>query len=180
VDFQLHRLQRLPSGRGIAAYYNNTCIINLNAPPGTANRAEREAFFNTELIDLIPHTPTDLIMAGDFNCVLSNLDCTGHRNSSRTLERLIQGLGLVDVWGASVNRQTYTHYAHTGAARLDRIYVTEDLRRQKQGMETIAAAFTDHLAVLLRMAMTTPFIHRGRGIWRMNISYLNDLPFKTR
>ena len=124
MDLQLPRIKRLPSGRGIAAYYNNTCIINFYAPSGTANRAEREAHFNTELTHLIPHTATGLIMAGDLNCVLSNLDCTGHRNSSRTLERLIRGLGLVDVWDASVNRQTYIHHTPTGAARLDRIYVT--------------------------------------------------------
>ena len=74
----------------------------------------------------------DLIMAGDFNCVLSNLDCTDHRNSSTTLERLIQGLGLVYVSDASADRQICTHYTTTGAARLDRIYVSEDLRRQKQ------------------------------------------------
>jgi hypothetical protein len=48
-----------------------------------------------------------MITAGDFNCVISNLDCTGHHKSSRTLERLIQGLGLVDVWDAIVNRQIY-------------------------------------------------------------------------
>ena len=45
-------------------------------------------------------------------------------------------------------------------------------------METIAGAFTDHLAVLLRVAMTTPFIQTGRGIWRTNVTNLNDLPFQ--
>lgn len=128
-----HGIKRLPTGRGIAAYYYNTCIRKLYAPSGAANRAEREAFFNTELIDLIPHTPTEMIMVGDFKCVMSHLDCTGHRNSSRRLERLIQGLGQVDVWDATVNRQMYTHYKPTGAARLDIIYVTEDLWQQKQG-----------------------------------------------
>ena len=84
---------------------------------------------------------------------------------------------MVDVWEASVKRQTYTLYTPTGAAWLDRIYVTEDLRRQKQGVETIAA---DHLAVLLRVDMTTLFIHTGRVIWRMNTSNLNDLPFQDK
>jgi len=45
-------------------------------------------------------------------------------------------------------------------------------------VETIAGAFTDHLAVLLRVAMTTPFIQTGRGIWRTNVTNLNDLPFQ--
>ena len=34
--------------------------------------------------------------------------------------------------------------------------------------------------VLLRVAMSTPFIHRGKGVWRMNISYLNELPFQNK
>ena len=108
VELQLHGIKRLPTGRGFTAYFDNICIINLYAPSGAANRAEREVLFNTEILDLIPHTPTATIIAGDFNCVTSNLDCTGHYNGSRALERLIQGLGLVDVWEATANRQVYT------------------------------------------------------------------------
>jgi exonuclease III len=89
VDLQLWWIKRLPSGRGIAAYFDNTCIINLYAPSGAAHHADREAFFNTEMLDLIPHTPTDTIIAGDFKCVISNVDCTGHCDRSRALERLI-------------------------------------------------------------------------------------------
>jgi len=180
VDLHLHRIKRLPTGRGIAAYFDNTCIINLYAPSGTANRADREYFYNTEILDLIPHTPTDMIMAGDFNCVTSSIDSTGHCNRSRALERLIHGLDLEDAWDATPNRQIYTHYTSTGAARLDRIYVTEEVRRQKQGVETIVAAFTDHLAVLLRVAMSTPITHRGKGRWTMNISYLKEVPFQDK
>jgi len=107
VELQLHGIKRQPTGRGIAAYFDNICIINLFEPSRAANRAER-VFFNTEILDLIPHTPTATIIAGDFNCVTSNLDCTGHYNRSTALERSIQGLGLVDVWEATANRQVYT------------------------------------------------------------------------
>jgi len=67
-DLQMHRIRRLPSGRKLAAYCNNICLVNIYAPSGTSNRAEREAFFNSEVIDLLPLAPTELIMAGDFNC----------------------------------------------------------------------------------------------------------------
>jgi len=39
--------------------------------------------------------------------------------------------------------QAYTHYKPTGVARLDRIYVTEEIRRKKQGVVSIAAPVTD-------------------------------------
>ena len=44
VHLQLHRIRRLPCGRGLVAYYNNICILNVYAPSGRANRAERDFF----------------------------------------------------------------------------------------------------------------------------------------
>jgi len=46
----------------------------------------------------------------------------------------------------------YTHYTPTGASRIDRIYVTTKIMFKKEGVETVAAAFTDHLTVVLRIA----------------------------
>jgi len=133
VDFQLLRMRRLPLGRGLVAYYNNICLLNIYAPSGTSNRAKRETFFNSEVIELLPKVPTELIMAGDFNCVQTDNDCTGHRCNSRTMDGLLHGLRLTDVWDASLNTHAYTHYTPTGAARLDRIYVTDEIRKLKQG-----------------------------------------------
>jgi len=61
------------------------------------------------------------------------------------LESLIHDLRLSDAWDVALNPQAFTHYSPTLAARPDRIYVTEDLWRNKQGVETIAAAFTEYL-----------------------------------
>ena len=175
----MHTIGRLSSGRGTAAHYNNICFINVYAASGTSKRTEREAFhFNLDTINTLPRTPTDLIMAGDFNCVQSDSDCTGHRYSSRSLDMLIQGLKLVDVWNAPINMQVYTPYTPTGAAFLDRIYATENIRKNKQGIETFAAAFTDHMAVLVRINLMIPVIHRGRGRWYMNTTPLDDPHFR--
>jgi len=102
-------------------------------------------------------------MAGDFNCVQTENDCTGHRYSRRALERLINGLQMTDVRDASLNNHTYTYYTPNGAARLDRIYATDDIRKQKTGVETLVAAFADHLAVLLRVHLSIPFTCREEG-----------------
>lgn len=64
-DLQMHRIRRLPSGRGLVPYYNNICLLNIYAPSGSANRAERETFYNSEVIELLLQVLTSLIMAGD-------------------------------------------------------------------------------------------------------------------
>jgi hypothetical protein len=56
----------------------------------------------------------------------------------------------------------------------------EGLRRNNQGVETIAAAFIDLLAVLLRVNLAIPFTHRRHGRWRMNVSYLSDRDFQGK
>ena len=174
LHIQFQRIERIPSGRGIAAYLDDACIINIYAPSGTAKRTEREEFFNTDILGLLPLSPIQLIIAGDFNCVLNNKDCTGQRTSSQALHRLINGLKLKDAWDPNINPYGFTHYTATGVTRIDRMYLSEDLICHKQGTETIAAAFTDHLAVLLRIQLATPRTLRGKGRWIMNTSFMED------
>jgi endonuclease/exonuclease/phosphatase family metal-dependent hydrolase len=104
-----------------------------------------------------------MILAGDFNCILDTVDSTGHKNFSRALSSIVSGYRLHHVWDASRSRHGYTYYAPRTASRLDRIYVTQLLLSRKQGVETTAAAFTDHLAVVLRMAIEKPIPSAGRG-----------------
>jgi len=180
LNIQLHRIEIIPSGRGTAVYFDDTCIVNIYAPSGIAKRAEREDFFNSDIIELLPLKPTKLILAGNFNRVINNNDCTGQRTCSRALERLIKGLQLKDAWDTETNPHVYTHYTTAGAARIDRIYLSDDLLLNKRGSETIAAAFTDHLAVLIRIKLATPITLRGRGRWCMNTSLLKDVPFRRK
>lgn len=48
---------RLPSGRGMVASYQGIWLVNLYAPSGTANRQEREDFYNAELVYLLQTLP---------------------------------------------------------------------------------------------------------------------------
>jgi hypothetical protein len=119
-----------------------------------------------------------MLVAGDFNCVLHPANCPGHTNYSRALVTLVRDFELHDVWDTSRSRTGYTHYAPRSASRLDRIYVTEHLLARKQGVETVALAFTDHLAVVLRLAVDMPLPVTGKSYWKMNTSYLNEAAFR--
>jgi hypothetical protein len=43
-------------------------------------------------------------------------------------------------------------------------------------MKTVTAAFTDHLAVILRLSV----IQRGRGFWKLNASLLDEEVFREK
>ena len=51
----LNDIKRIPSGRGIAAKFNGTWIVNIYAPSGTEKKQEREHFYNSELTYIFTH-----------------------------------------------------------------------------------------------------------------------------
>ena len=52
-----------------------------------------------------------MIVGGDFNCVLSQADCTDNMNYSKALDKLVHGLKLTDVWTPTQPRAIYTLYS---------------------------------------------------------------------
>ena len=136
-------------------------------------------FYNNDLTYILQPAHAGMILAGDFNCVLSNTDSTGHNNYSRATANIVHGFGLIDARDTSISRSIYTHYTPTGASRIDRIYVTRNNLSKNQVVEKVPAAFTDHLAVVIRLAIDTPLTLRGRGYWRMNLSLLSDTNFRS-
>ena len=173
----LSNIQRIPSGRGISASFRGILVVNIYGRSGAEKMHQREAFYNTDVVHLIPSSSTAMMLAGDVNCVITNDDCPGQRSYSRALAKLIKGLDLIDVWQATPTRNAYTHYTATGASRIDRIYVTHDLPWRQQDAETVATAFTDHFAVIPRFTMDVPCSPRGKGYWLMNVSFLSDPSF---
>jgi exonuclease III len=119
-------IKRIPSGRGMAAIPNGTWIVNIYAPSGAEKKNGRESFYNTDLTYILHTTHADMIIAGDFNCILSKRDSTGTNNYSRALANILNGLGLIDAWNTSTSRRMYTYYTATGASRIDRIYATRN------------------------------------------------------
>jgi exonuclease III len=170
----LENQTRLPSGRAIAAKFKECCLINVYAPSGTARRQERETFFTSELPHLLTTTSWHLLMAGDFKCTLQLGESTGTLNHSRCLIELLRGMELQDAWKRTTGWPGYTDYSPLGGSRLDRIYLTKDLINQKQALETIVAAFTDHLAVKLHLKMDAPILRMRRGYWKLDCTLLED------
>ena len=110
--------------------------------------------------------------------MLNRSDATGNFNYSRALSQLVTGLNLKDAWEADVNNRAYTHHTNTGASRIDRIYISHSLYK-KSSILTLAAAFTDHLAMAVRLLIVAP-IHRRGGQWKMKIATLSNKESKRK
>ena len=177
-EITITNITKLPSGRGIAVEFRGIWIINIYAPFGAARNMAREQFFDSELAYLLRASPTTTIVGGDFNCILHQKESTGHFNYSRALYGLVHVFDLWDMWKANPPENGYTYYSPMGATRIDRIYTTKELSTKKVEVETVAAAFTDHLAAILRLSVEVPIIRRSRGLWKMNTSLFDEKSVK--
>jgi hypothetical protein len=115
-------------------------------------QAGKQKFFKSEVICVLLHLLQKYIIGDDFNCVLYTYDCTGDFNPCKALEALVKNLDIVDAWWNTPDRRAYTYYAVKVASTVGRLDINRNLSKQKVGTETVAAAFTDRLAVVLRNA----------------------------
>ena len=58
------------------------------------------------------------------------------------------------------------------------IYITNPLQSRKKGAETVAAAFSDHLAVKIRMELDGINMTHKAKVWRMNTTLLEESSFR--
>ena len=77
---QLTNIVCRPTGRGRTVQFQNITIVNIYPPSGAERRRGREIFFSNELPYLLRDIPPSLLVGGNFNCVLTNINATGHPN----------------------------------------------------------------------------------------------------
>lgn len=164
-----------PSGRVVSALYDNTVMINVYSPSGSGHRIDREHFFREEL-NIHLTRASDIILAGDFNCVLHSKDQRGPSlNKSVALQDLVTGLRLTDMWEYIHHDYVeFTFHRGTSASRIDRIYVTPSLHVAINNINVIPVSFSDHHTVCctLQTHNTVPLL--GRGYWKLNNSLLTS------
>jgi exonuclease III len=107
-EFTITYVKRLLSGRGMAAEYRDIRLVNIYALYGAAKRQGRERFYTSDLTYLLEGSPSNMIVGGDFNCILNKTDSTDHFNYTRALDGLVRGLDLQDMWQVDP-RERFSH-----------------------------------------------------------------------
>jgi len=78
------------------------------------------------------------------------------------------------MWRADLLRTLFTLYSEMGASKIDKIYTTKELSDKNLGVDTVAAAFTDHLSVVMRPTADVPIVKWGKGFWKINTFIINE------
>ncbi|KAM7311168.1 hypothetical protein ISCGN_008075 [Ixodes scapularis] len=131
-------------------------------------------------------TPCRTILAGDFNCVLAERDCSKRLRadvSRLELRKLLRDFDLVD---AKDNEKTadptYTHWQGNCHARLDRIYLSGEFSAMTPVLEVLPLAFSDHALVTVTLGRPVPRTRKSSwwSSWKLNESLIEDEQLRTQ
>jgi len=155
------------------------CFVNLYAPNEIT---EQYMFFQDIRTKLRENSTCHTIMAGDFNCSLTDMDKRGGRpvkEKLRTIQAinlLTKGQDLIDIWrekNPKERRYTWRDANQGIMCRLDYIFVSDSLKARCGSANIIHAPSPDHSAVTVHFEPQNA-CKRGPGFWRFNNTLLND------
>uniref|UniRef100_L7LZ86 exodeoxyribonuclease III n=1 Tax=Rhipicephalus pulchellus TaxID=72859 RepID=L7LZ86_RHIPC len=159
---------------------NNTewRVVCVYAP----NKVEERALFFHSLEQRLSEA-RQLMLLGDFNCVLSAHDKTSSRGfrdqSTDVLTRIVEQWELEDVAECVKcdSAVKYTRYEGPSYARLDRIYVSVDILLQCTSYNVVPVSFSDHCLVQCSIGITKRSHSFSWETWKLNNRLLQDEQF---
>ena len=159
-------------------------LINVYAP---AISTQRHLFFDSLLSKIENHSfNNNLILAGDFNITVEDIDITGTKGTNRIgrpeLRNIIETFKLKDAFRALYPTKIETTFQNktiSRAARLDRIYVSDHLPLANTTHIVSTLDFTDHKAII---ASVSNMCHNSSSNdkyahWKFNDSLLENEDF---
>ena len=157
-------------------------LVNVYAPASKPN--ERPDFYEQLEILLRRFDKDTIIMGGDFNITLDEIDITGRRGVQRTgrheLQHLIRINRLTDCFRTlhpQAIETTHTNTDKKRASRLDRIYAPPHLSVQTSKHIHQTLKYTDHKGIFVVLGNTQGHNDRKHTYWKFNDSLLEDQPF---
>ncbi|CAN7997124.1 unnamed protein product, partial [Ixodes hexagonus] len=116
-------------------------------------------------------TPGDIVLGGDFNCVLTSTDRAGgvdRKDSSATTHRdVLRDNDLVDVTSMFPGfTPRYTRWQGGSHARLDRLYFSGGLLPWAVSYDVKMVPFSDHGLVTTELKSEVASKRRVRGPWK--------------
>ena len=168
-----------PEGRLIRATINSMVFVIIYAPSGKVNREDRQIFFSRTLPAYAALIKEPVTIMGDFNAV--DLASDRQQQSSARVDRgfvkVIKSLELTDVWRMlRPDDAGHTFHHPRGSSRIDRVFTTAADKHCFRNIETVPAAFTDHLALesVVEVGGERERKEREPSGWRLNVAFLQE------
>ena len=156
-------------------------LVNIYAP----NDSKQQIAFLRDLSKqfLSMYANENLVLGGDFNCVISTLDKKGGRpidskqTSINELQALIKTHNLLDSWrlkNPNLIGFTWANPSMKIQCRLDYFFVSKQLKSHLNECKILSNIHSDHSAVALSLRFDDSELTRGPGFWKFNNSLLSD------
>ena len=165
-------------------------IMNLYAP--TADKSVEQAEFLDEIVPILEENSVDLIIGGDLNTYLEEIDKYGNNviitKFATRLKNVMHELGLLDIWRVTNPECKWYTWRKTGTktgtsgiqqSRLDYFIISENLIYQITKCNIQYALYSDHNPVRIQLESLSE-VKRGRGFWKLNVSLLNDKEYVNK
>ena len=153
-------------------------LVNIYAP----NDANQHVSFFKDLENrLVEFAEENIIVAGDFNCALSDKDKKGGNPVSKKaivikeIHQLANLYNLTDIWrdqNPKNERFTWRNKSLKTQCRLDFFLISKELSNVAQSCNIINAPETDHSAITLHLKTEDLMQLRGAGFGNSTIRYL--------
>ena len=124
-----------------------------------------------------------VLLGGDFNCALSDLDKRGGRSFEskkaviKEINEMKNTFDLVDMWRQkhpSAPGFTWSNVSLKIQCRLDYLFASQNLENLITDCQIISNIFSDHSALQLYINPEEKEAKRGPGFWKFNNSLLTD------
>ena len=158
-------------------------IVNAYAP-----NLDSPVFFMRMFETISTHKYGDRVLCGDLNLVLDvGKDSMNRKNnnikSKNLLDAYMEQANIIDAWRYLNPKQfqfTWNRKRPNEVfARLDYILITQGLLAQIKTAKILPAYKTDHSFPIIELE-TLKNLKRGRGLWKLNASILEDLASVVR
>ena len=181
-EFTINRVEKDPNGQfiflDITFMDKNFTLVNLYAP----SQGDDYSFFDNISTLLEDFSENQIIIAGDFNCVLDPiLDRRNYltvNSRPRTRAKIIELMNkynLIDIFRSqNPDKRSYTwrKFNCNKQARLDYFIVSDDLSSEIRDVEIMSKYRSDHSEVILSIKKSD--FKRDRTYWKFNNSLLYD------
>ena len=165
---------------------NHIVLVNIYAP----NDVNQQVSFFKELENrLQEYSEETIIIGGDFNCTLSELDKKGGNPNSRKLpvvreiDKLCNLYDLNDIWrqrNPNETQFTWRNKSFKIQCRLDYFLISKKLNDLTDKCKILYAPETDHSAILLHIKSVELKQEKGPGFWKFNQSLLQDEAYVSK
>ncbi len=161
-------------------------FVNVYAPSGRAKRMERAELFAHDLNPfLASRAKKQIILCGDFNSVLENIDAANNpqQKKSKELKSLVSSSKLVDSYRYFYpHLPGFTFIRNNAASRLDYIFVPESDKSKILDVNIVPVPSSDHVAVCVDLLLdknsaVNKTIH-NMNYWKLNNEILCHSDFE--